>query len=171
MLNIFKSINAFVFDVDGVLTDGTLLVLENGLMARRMHVKDGYALQLAVKKNYKIFIISGGKSPQVNNRLSNLGISDVYMNVENKLEKLKELETAFHLNKEEILYMGDDIPDIEVMQYCGLACCPADAVAEVKTISKYVSSFKGGEGCVRDVIEKVMKLQGKWQPDTHIQSA
>ncbi|MFT4155310.1 KdsC family phosphatase [Parafilimonas sp.] len=171
MLNIFKNINAFVFDVDGVLTDGALLVLDNGLMARKMHVKDGYALQLAIKKGYSIFIISGGKSPQVRDRLLKLGVENIFMGEENKLEKLQELEKKFNLTKEEILYMGDDIPDMGVMQYCGLACCPADAVAEVKTISKYISSFKGGEGCVRDVIEKVMKLQGKWMQDMHITSA
>jgi 3-deoxy-D-manno-octulosonate 8-phosphate phosphatase (KDO 8-P phosphatase) len=92
------------------------------------------------------------------------------MPVEDKLEKLKELINAYQLQKEEILYMGDDIPDFEVMQYCGLACCPADAVSEIKTISKYISPLKGGEGCVRDVIEKVMKLQGKWILDTHTPS-
>ena len=171
MLDVFKSINAFVFDIDGVLTDGTLLVLNDGLMARKMHVKDGYALQLAVKRGYKIFIISGGNSPQVRERLAKLGVLNVYMPVEDKLGKLKLLMAEFNLKQEEILYMGDDIPDMEVMQYCSLACCPADAVAEVKTISKYISPFKGGEGCVRDVIEKVMKLQGKWMPDTHIPSA
>jgi len=170
MLDIFKNINVFVFDIDGVLTDGSLLVMDGGLMIRRMQVKDGYALQLAVKRGYSIFVISGGNSPQVKERLSKLGVADVYMPVENKLEKLKELINKYQLQKEEILYMGDDIPDLEVMQYCGLACCPADAVSEIKTISKYISPLKGGEGCVRDVIEKVMKLQGKWILDTHTPS-
>ena len=170
MLKSFQNIRAFVFDVDGVLTDGSLLIMENGLMIRRMHVKDGYALQLAVKKGYLIFIISGGSSPQVKERLSKLGVVNVYMNTENKLGKLKELAEQFHLQNEDILYVGDDIPDFEVMQYCGLPCCPADAVAEIKSISKYISPVKGGEGCVRDVIEKVMKLQGSWVADTHIPS-
>ena len=170
MLESFKSISAFVFDIDGVLTDGTLLVTDNGLMLRKMHVKDGYALQLAVKKGYTVFIISGSNSPQVKERLSKLGITNVFMNVEHKLEKLQELLSEFNLNKEEILYMGDDIPDFDVMQYCGLACCPADAVGEVKNISKYISPTKGGEGCVRDVIEKVMKLQGKWILDVNTPS-
>ena len=93
------------------------------------------------------------------------------MKTENKIEKLKALAGQYQLQKENILYMGDDIPDLEVMQYCGLACCPADAVSEIKSISKYISPLKGGEGCVRDVIEKVMKLQGKWIADTHIPSA
>ena len=170
MLDIFKNINVFVFDIDGVLTDGSLLVMDGGLMIRRMQVKDGYALQLAVKRGYSIFVISGGTSPQVKERLSKLGVENVYMPVENKLEKLKELINKYQLQKEEILYMGDDIPDLEVMQYCGLACCPVDAVSEIKTISRYISPVKGGEGCVRDVIEKVMKLQGKWILDTHTPS-
>ena len=170
MLNFFKNINVFVFDIDGVLTDGSLLVMDGGLMIRKMQVKDGYALQLAVKRDYLIFIVSGGYSPEVKERLLKLGIENVYMPVENKLEKLKELINKFQLQKEEILYMGDDIPDLEVMQYCGLACCPTDAVSEIKTISRYISPLKGGEGCVRDVIEKVMKLQGKWILDTHTPS-
>jgi 3-deoxy-D-manno-octulosonate 8-phosphate phosphatase (KDO 8-P phosphatase) len=169
MLDSFKNINSFVFDMDGVLTDGSLLVMNEG-MIRRMHVKDGYALQLAVKRGYTVMVISGGKSPQVKDRLAKLGVEHVYMPVEDKLEKLKEVMATQKLQKEHILYMGDDIPDIDVMRYCGLACCPADAVAEVKKISKYISPLNGGEGCVRDVIEKVMKLQGKWVLDTHTPS-
>ncbi|MEP6683875.1 MAG: HAD-IIIA family hydrolase [Parafilimonas sp.] len=170
MLKSFKTITTFIFDVDGVLTDGSLLIMDNGEMLRKMHVKDGYALQLAVKKGFLIFIISGSNSPQVKERLARLGVVNVYMQVENKLEKLRILSTEFNLQKEEILFMGDDIPDFEVMQYCGFACCPADAVSEIKSISKYISPVKGGEGCVRDVIEKVMKVQGKWIADTNIPS-
>ena len=169
MLDSFKNINSFVFDMDGVLTDGSLLVMDEG-MIRRMHVKDGYALQLAVKRGYTVMVISGGKSPQVKERLANLGVEHVYMPVEDKLEKLKAVMATQNLRREHILYMGDDIPDIDVMRYCGLACCPADAVAEIKKISKYISPLNGGEGCVRDVIEKVMKLQGKWVLDTHTPS-
>lgn len=170
MLTHFKTISSFVFDVDGVLTDGTLLISENGLMLRKMHVKDGYALQLAVKKGYPVIIISGGNSPEVKARMAKLGISNVYMNVENKVEKLKELIAQFNLQKETILYMGDDIPDLEVMLFCGLACCPSDAVAEIKNISKYISPLKGGEGCVRDVIEKTLKLKGTWVTDVNTPS-
>jgi 3-deoxy-D-manno-octulosonate 8-phosphate phosphatase (KDO 8-P phosphatase) len=170
MLKSFTNISALVFDIDGVLTDGSLLIMNDGLMIRRMHVKDGYALQLAAKSGYLILVISGGDSPQVKDRLSKLGIVNVFMRIENKLEKLKELAAAFQLQNEDVLYMGDDIPDLEAMQYCGLACCPADAVSEIKNISKYISPIKGGEGCVRDVIEKVMKLQGKWITDTHVSS-
>jgi len=170
MLKIFKNITTFVFDIDGVLTDGNLLVMANGVMLRQMNVRDGYALQFAIKKEYEIIIISGSYSAEAQMRLEKLGINKVYMRIENKLEKLKELITAHQLNKEEILYMGDDIPDYEVMQYCGLATCPADAVAEIKTISKYISPLNGGQGCVRDVIEKVLKLQNNWIVDTSIPS-
>jgi 3-deoxy-D-manno-octulosonate 8-phosphate phosphatase (KDO 8-P phosphatase) len=170
MLKSFKNISTFVFDIDGVLTDGNVLVMDNGDMLRKMNVKDGYALQFAVKKEYNIIILSGGRSPEAQVRLEKLGISNIYTQVEDKMEKLKELVNKLKIEKEEILYMGDDIPDYEVMQYCGLACCPADAVVEIKRISKYISPLKGGEGCVRDVIEKVLKLQNRWIPDTHIPS-
>lgn len=161
MLDSFSNISVFVFDIDGVLTDGTLIIMEN-LMARRMNVKDGYALQQAVKNGFSVYIISGGDSLQVKERLLKLGVTEVYMLVQNKLEKLQSIISENNFKREQVLFMGDDIPDFEAMQYCGLACCPADAAAEIKNISKYISPAKGGEGCVRDVIEKVMKLQGKW---------
>ncbi len=170
MLNDFKNITTFVFDIDGVLTNGNVLVMADGLMLRQMNVKDGYALQLAVKKGYNIIIISGSYSAESEMRLKNLGIEEIYMRIENKLEKLQQLANAKHINLKDILYVGDDIPDYAVMQYCGLACCPADAVAEIKSISKYISPFNGGTGCVRDVIEKVLKLQNNWLRDTSIPS-
>lgn len=170
MLNFFKNIKTFVLDIDGVLTDGNLLIAQDGTMLRQMNVRDGYALQLAIKKNYEVIIISGSFSAEAQIRLQRLGISRIFMRVENKLEKLKELITTHQFNKEEILYMGDDIPDYEVMQYCGLAACPADAAPEIKSISKYISPLKGGQGCVRDVIEKVLKLQNHWSVDTSISS-
>ena len=170
MLTDFKNISTFIFDIDGVLTDGSLLIMNDGLMIRKMSTKDGYALQLAIKKGYLIWVLSGNNSPQVRERLTALGIEQVYMQVKDKLEKLKELLATFNISKEDTLYMGDDIPDFEVMQYCGLACCPADAAAEIRNVSKYISPLKGGEGCVRDVIEKVMKLQNKWMVETHIAS-
>jgi 3-deoxy-D-manno-octulosonate 8-phosphate phosphatase (KDO 8-P phosphatase) len=170
MLKSFKNITIFVFDIDGVLTDGNLLVMANGVMLRKMNVRDGYALQLAIKKKYEIIIISGSYSAEAQIRLEKLGVNKIFMRVENKLKKLKELIALHQLNKEEILYMGDDIPDYEVMQFCGLATCPADATAEIKSISKYISPLKGGEGCVRDVIEKVLKLQNNWMVDTSIPS-
>lgn len=170
VLELFQSVNTFVFDVDGVLTDGTLLVMPNGLMARRMNIKDGYAMQLAVKKGYKLVIISGGNAPEVEERLNKLGIKDVYMKVEDKRSVLHNYMQLHNVSVNQLLFMGDDIPDLEVMQSVGVPCCPNDAAIEVKGISKYISPLKGGEGCVRDVIEKVMKLRNDWSIDTHIRA-
>ena len=170
MLDQFKHITTFVFDVDGVLTDGTLFVLPDGLMARRMNIKDGYALQLAVKKGYHVVIISGGNSPEVKHRLANLGIKEIWMQVTDKLSVLEKFMQQRKLNKSAVLYMGDDIPDLAVLQAAGLPCCPADAVQEIKEKATYISHLKGGEGCVRDVIEKVMKLRGDWGEDTTVRS-
>ena len=162
ILQQFKNIKAFVFDVDGVLTDGCLIVLPNNVMARTMNVKDGYALQLAVKNGFKVAIISGGNSAEVKERLNLLGIKDVYMNVSNKVEALENFVEKYHLQQQDILFMGDDIPDVDVMKEVGLPCCPADAVDEIKSISQYISSANGGKGCARDVIEKTMKLNNLW---------
>ena len=166
----FKPITAFVFDVDGVLTDGSLLVLPGGVMARRMNIKDGYALQLAVKKGYKVAVISGGNSDEVNERLNKLGVEHVWMKVENKVEVLKAFMHNHNINSTQLLYMGDDIPDIKAMDLAGLPCCPADAAQEIRKKSLYVSRLKGGEGCVRDVIEKVMRLRGDWNEDFSIRA-
>jgi 3-deoxy-D-manno-octulosonate 8-phosphate phosphatase (KDO 8-P phosphatase) len=170
VLEYFKPVTTFVFDVDGVLTDGTLLVMPDGLMARRMNIKDGYALQLAVKKGYRVIVISGGISPHVQERLIKLGVNEVFMGIKDKLYCLKEYLSKNSLQQEEVMFMGDDIPDYEVMLNVGLPCCPIDAVSEIKSISKYISPFKGGEGCGRDVIEKVLKLRGTWSIDTKIKS-
>lgn len=166
----FKSVTTFVFDVDGVLTDGTLTVLPDGVMARKMNVKDGYALQLAVKKGYNVVIISGGVSAEVMDRLQKLGVSQVFMKVTDKAGVLKEYLYNKQLSWNEVLFMGDDIPDLEVMKKVGIACCPADAVQEIKEVSAYVSPANGGFACARDVIEKVMKMRGNWNEDTHIPS-
>lgn len=162
VLALFEPIKAFVFDVDGVLTDGQLLVMPNGVMARRMNIKDGYALQLAIKKGYHIVVISGGHSPEVIERLTLLGVNDVYMQVKDKLALLQKLMIDKALTKEQVLYMGDDIPDLACMQAVGLPCCPADAVAEIIGASQFISSINGGYGCVREVIEKVLKLNDHW---------
>ena len=164
----FKHITTFVFDVDGVLTDGTLLVLNDGQMARQMNIKDGYALQLAIKKGYRVVVISGGTSEAVTMRLNKLGVTDVFLSVENKKEKLLAYVEQHRLKWDEVLFMGDDIPDHAAMQLIGMPCCPADAVAEIKQISKYISPVEGGKGCVREVIEKVLKLNGQWDADTTI---
>jgi 3-deoxy-D-manno-octulosonate 8-phosphate phosphatase (KDO 8-P phosphatase) len=170
MLEKFKHITTFVFDVDGVLTDGTVLVLPNGLMARSMNIKDGYALQLAVKKGYNVLVISGGTSAEVEERLAKLGVIHTWMQVSDKAATLQEFMNTKGIGKTEVLYMGDDIPDLSVMQLAGLPCCPQDAVQEVKEISTYISHIAGGKGCARDVIEKVMKLRGNWSEDTTVKS-
>lgn len=163
ILNNFKAITTFVFDMDGVLTDGTLLIIKGDEWIRKMHIKDGYALQLAAKKNYNVVVLSKSSSQPVKERLAVLGIKDVYMKIANKREKLKEYMQERSLTPAQILYMGDDVPDYQCMKMVGIPACPADAVSDIKSISKYISPIKGGEGCVRDVIEKVLKLHGKWE--------
>lgn len=162
----FDLIRAFVLDMDGVLTDGTVLVTEEGTMLRSMNIRDGYALQLAKKTGYDVVVISGSNSEGVKIRLSRLGITDVFMGVHNKVEILQNFLAEHNLKSEHVLYMGDDIPDLDVMKMAGVAACPADAVPEIIKISQYVSDKKGGEGCVRDIIEKTLKLQKKWREDT-----
>lgn len=163
LLELFAPIRTFVFDVDGVLTDGMLVLTEEGHMLRSMNIKDGYAMQLAIKKGYKVWIISGGRSEAVRLRLNKLGINDVHIGIESKKEVLHEIAVASKTAYDSVLYMGDDIPDYAAMQLCGLPCCPNDAVAEIKSVSKYISPLIGGQGCVRDVIEKVLKLNGDWE--------
>ena len=158
----FKQIKVFVFDIDGVLTNGQILVLPNGVMARSMNVKDGYALQLAVKKGYKVVIISGGFSQELHERFELLGVKDIFLKVLDKVQVLTDFITKNNLNFSNTLFMGDDLPDLPPMRKSALACCPADAIHEIKAAADYISPLGGGEGCVRDVIEKVMKLQGKW---------
>lgn len=163
LLDRFKQITTFVFDLDGVLTDGALFIFPDGQFIRRMHIKDGFALQLAIKKGYRVAIISGSMSEPVITRLNKLGVKDVYMNVTDKKKKLQEYMQQHNLQKPEILFMGDDIPDYEVMQEAGLSCCPADAATEIRDTSAYISPVAGGQGCVRDVIEKVLKLNNHWE--------
>jgi 3-deoxy-D-manno-octulosonate 8-phosphate phosphatase (KDO 8-P phosphatase) len=170
VLALLKNVGCFVFDMDGVLTDGSLLVMPGGVWVRRMNIKDGYALQLAVKKGYQVIIISGSNSEEVKERLNRLGISEVHMNIKDKAALLQKIINTNALKKEEVLCMGDDIPDLKLLKDAGVACCPADAISEIKSIAQYISPVKGGEGCVRDVIEKVMKLRGDWHNDTSVAS-
>lgn len=170
VLSLFKPIKAFAFDVDGVLTDGTLFLMPDGEMVRRMHIKDGYALQLAIKKGYHVFVISGGKSELVKERLHKLGVTQVYMQAHNKTEILQQCLHQHSLQPHEVLYMGDDMPDLEVIHQVGLPCAPADACSEIKAVSKYISASNGGFGCARDVIEKVLKLNGHWHHQQDVQS-
>jgi 3-deoxy-D-manno-octulosonate 8-phosphate phosphatase (KDO 8-P phosphatase) len=144
--------------------------MDNGLQARRMYIKDGFALQMAIKNGYKVLIISGGNSPQVLDRLEKLGITEVYMEVVDKMKFVANYIQANKLKPVEVLYMGDDLPDLTLMALVGLSSCPNDAVNEVKEFVKYVSSFNGGFGCVRDVIEKVLKLNDQWLFRTDIAS-
>jgi 3-deoxy-D-manno-octulosonate 8-phosphate phosphatase (KDO 8-P phosphatase) len=162
ILSRFKAVRAFIFDMDGVLTDGTLLIMPDGEWVRRMHIRDGYALQLAVKTGYHVSVISGSFSKPVEARLNRLGVTDVFMNAGNKEACLQAYLSAKGLSREEVLYMGDDIPDLRVMKMAGVSCCPSDAATELLEQADHISAFSGGNGCVRDVIEKVLKLNGHW---------
>jgi len=157
-----KHITTFIFDVDGVLTDGTIQVNTEGEMFRTMNVKDGYALKAAIEQGFRICIISGGTNEGVRMRLKNLGIQHIFLGADRKTEILEDYLNTHQIERENVLYMGDDLPDFKIMQEVGLPVCPQDAVPEIKAISKYVSHKKGGKGCVRDIIEQVMKVQGKW---------
>ena len=170
VLEHFQDISTFVFDVDGVLTDGGVLLLENGLQARRMNIKDGLALQMALKNNYRVVIISGGTSEPVISRLQYLGLSEINLGLKDKLKFLENYLNQNNLQWKEVLYMGDDLPDLPVLEKSGLPCCPADSAIEVKKISKYISPLNGGYGCVRDVIEKVLKLNGHWNYHPEVSS-
>lgn len=167
--NKLKAIKAFVFDVDGVFTDGSVYLLPEGNMARVMNVLDGLAVVKAVKANYFIGVITGGNDPMVKNRIQYLGIKDYYPKSPNKIEDYQRFKSKYNLNDSEILCMGDDIPDIEMMELSAISACPKNAVPEVKLISDYISLIEGGKGAVRDVIEQVMKVQGTWLED-HTQS-
>ncbi|MGB3608536.1 KdsC family phosphatase [Psychroserpens sp.] len=157
-----EQITTFIFDVDGVLTDGTVTIMSNGDMLRRMNIKDGYALKTAVDAGFKMCIISGGSNLGVQKRLEGLGIKDIYLGAHKKVNQFHEYLTKNNIDAKNVLYMGDDIPDIPVMKLVGLACCPQDAAIEVKGTSHYISHKGGGQGAVRDIIEQVMKVQDKW---------
>jgi len=159
---IMNTIDTFIFDVDGVLTDSSVHVSQNGEMLRIMNIRDGFAMKAAIESGYNVCIISGGNNEGVRIRLRNLGITDIHLASPNKVETFKEYTELYNIKPENVLYMGDDIPDYHVMQMVGLPTCPQDAVAEIKAISKYISHKNGGKGAVREVIEQVMKVQGKW---------
>jgi 3-deoxy-D-manno-octulosonate 8-phosphate phosphatase (KDO 8-P phosphatase) len=159
----FEQVTAFIFDIDGVLTNGQLVVQNDGSLLRQMNIKDGYAMQLAIKKNYPIIIISGAKNIGVEKRLQGLGISHIYLGIENKWTLLSQLAKDGIVNLKQSLYMGDDMPDFECMQHVLLPCCPADACSQVFAVALYASAIDGGYGCARDVIEKVLTLQSNWE--------
>jgi 3-deoxy-D-manno-octulosonate 8-phosphate phosphatase, YrbI family len=160
-INLHK-IKAFAFDVDGVFTDGSLLVDNDGHFLRIYNAKDGYAVRQAILKDYKIVIITGGLAASIEHRFKNLGVEDVFLGSEDKIHDFNDFCNRYNIQADEVLCMGDDIPDIEMMNVAGISACPADAVNEVKDAANYISSFNGGKGCVRDVIEQVLKVQGKW---------
>ncbi len=162
VLQAFKPVKLFILDVDGVLTDGQVYLMEDESVVRRMNIKDGWALQWAVKKGYHFGVISGAKSAAVRIRMERLGIPNVHLGVDEKEPVIEAMMAGYGLRKEEVLYMGDDIPDLPCLKAVGLACCPADAVPEVKAVVHYISPFAGGQCCVRDVIEKVLRLNGHW---------
>ncbi|MFH6942388.1 KdsC family phosphatase [Flavobacterium sp. FlaQc-50] len=159
---IMNDINTFVFDVDGVLTDSSVFVTNEGEMLRTMNIRDGYAMKAAVESGYNVCIISGGSNEGVRIRLRNLGINDIYLGTPDKVATFKEYTDMHNIKPENVLYMGDDIPDFHVMQLVGLPTSPQDASPEIKNICRYISHVKGGKGAARDVIEQVMKVQGKW---------
>jgi len=164
-LSALKEIKSFIFDVDGVLTDSTVMGLEDGQLLRKMNVRDGYALQLAVRKGYFVGIITGGKSQGVVKRLRNLGIETIYYGISDKKEALEEIIELYNLSAENIAYMGDDMPDYEVMRQVGIPACPANAAPEIKQLSRYIAPENGGEGCVRSLIEKTLKIAGDWNEE------
>lgn len=159
-----NNVKAFIFDVDGVFTDGKVYLFENDVV-RAFYSKDGYAVQYASKLGYLVIIVTGGDSKEVKKRLENLGVQKVYLKASNKSNILKEILNDFNLEKSEILYMGDDIPDIPVLKTVGVSTCPKDACIDVKDIVDYHSPYPGGKGCVRDVIEQTLRVQGKWLKD------
>ena len=170
MLATLQKVTCFIFDVDGVLTNGEVIVMPKGVLTRKMNIKDGYAMQLAVKKGYQVWIISGGNSEEVQERLHNLGIKEVHMKVKDKRALVHEMSALHQVPLEEMLFMGDDMPDYEAMSIVGVAACPKDAAVDIKSISAYIAIANGGEGCAREVIEKVLKLNDHWDVEDHIQA-
>lgn len=166
----FKKVKAFAFDVDGVFTNGDVLINERGEQLRTFNIKDGYALQLAVKSGYPVLIVSGGNSQGVKLRFEGLGVKDVFMNEANKESVLNKWIKKNELNLEDVLFMGDDVPDLAVMKTIGFPVCPIDAIEDIKAICHYISPKVGGNGAVRDVIEKVMRLQDTWTSNSSIKS-
>lgn len=161
-----RKIKAIIFDVDGVLSCDTIPLNSSGEPMRTVNIKDGYAIQHAQKQGLKIAIMTGGTTENIRQRYEHLGMKDIYMGCSVKINTYEAFAKMYGLDNKEIIYMGDDIPDYEVMRICGCPCCPSDACAEIKSISTYISQYKGGQGCCRDVIEQVLRVQGKWLNDS-----
>jgi 3-deoxy-D-manno-octulosonate 8-phosphate phosphatase (KDO 8-P phosphatase) len=171
-MNNFKKqliqVKAFTFDVDGVFSTAETYLHPGGDLMRTMNIRDGYALQYAIKKGYPVGIITGGNSESVYKRFRGLGVTDIYLRCMDKKEAFTDFLYKYDLKKEDVLYMGDDLPDIDILNESGVPTCPANAAQEVKAICNYISDFDGGKGCVRDVIEQVLKIQGEWMDAEHI---
>jgi len=157
-----KAVKAIIFDVDGVLSTNTIQMSPDGMPVRTVNIKDGYAIQLAIKMGLRLAIISGGTDKGIEERYRKLGMKDIFMSCSTKIEVFRKYLADNGLTAEKVIYVGDDIPDYEVMQMAGCPCCPADACSDIKDISTYISPYKGGEGCARDIIEQVMRAQGHW---------
>ena len=170
VLEKFSRVKLLAFDLDGVMTDGKLLVMPDGEWVRQMDIKDGFALQHAVKSGLHIAVITGSSSSAVGKRLKKLGIQDFFENTASKSSVLLSLIQKYNLQTNEVLFMGDDIPDLDAFKVADCKVCPADAVQEVIAQSDYISPYEGGNGCVRDVIEKVMKTRDLWMNYTNTQS-
>ncbi|MEI6456199.1 MAG: HAD hydrolase family protein [bacterium] len=162
---LLRHINTFIFDYDGVMTDGSVIMTSDGEAYRISNVKDGYALQLAIKKGYRVAVISGAHSASMIHRMNAVMVTDLFLGVENKITVYHEYLEKHNLSASQVLFMGDDIPDYALMLEAGVSTCPSDAAEEIKSVAKYISHFPGGKGCVRDVIEQVLKVQGKWMND------
>ena len=160
--SLLNQVKAFIFDVDGVFTDGQVYLFPGQEFIRAVNIKDGYAIQHCIKMGYHVAIISGGKSDEIAKRFQKLGVADIYLGASNKFELYEDFRTKYRLDHCNILYMGDDIPDYEIMQKAGVPTCPSDAAYEIKELSVYISNKGGGQGCVRDVVEQVLRLQDKW---------
>ena len=158
-------IKAILFDVDGVLSAETITMNDDGQPMRTMDIKDGYAIQLAVKRGLHIAIMTGGTTASIRHRYEGLGVQDIYLRCAVKLLVYEEYMKKYGLHDHEVIFVGDDIPDYEVMARCGCPCCPADACVEIKSVSRYISQRNGGYGVGRDIIEQVLKAQGKWMGD------
>ena len=156
------NIKAFAFDVDGVFTNGTVFMHPGGELLRVMNIKDGYAVQYCIKKGYPVAVITGGNSDTIKKRFEYLGVTDIYLKSSDKYQDYEDFRMKYNFEHKNILYMGDDIPDYEIMKKAGVPTCPADAVEEIKEIAKYISDKNGGQGCVRDVIEQVLRLHNNW---------
>ena len=156
-----NQITTFIFDVDGVMTNGDITIFKGELL-RTLHSRDSYAIQYAVKMGYRILVITGGESIEVKNILLKIGVHDVVLRSSNKLKVYSDLKKKYNFLDEQVMFMGDDIPDYQVMSIVGCAACPQDAVVEIKQISHYQSPFDGGKNCVRDIIEQTLRVQNNW---------